>query len=469
MSSKNVPKDESKAELNLTRRRLIGFVGAIAVSFINPSRNADGNFSLIKPAEAWIQIAMLALSAISAFSKGGDGGLGAYLQNVKSLTEENIKLTQQVILSLGQLQSEVDRLPGRIRDIFIEVKGHELKQGTQKILDQISLIEINFKKNKKLSASEKTTCEEILDKCADLAGARSAIYGRGGTAAACIAVIGSVEARASWFLGRSADFRERISIAYLPWFEEIFKDQDGSLQRIFLQEGTTLVSLGGTTLDSLPDGIKAALAKDWALTIGSDPGSAARNNTVSCGSYSRHTGSHLGTCRQAECMGTALTSIENPTLKKILKGNELSEAAIAALSKKQNKTLAIPLRGPGDHCFCTDREVIPDYTSESTANLHVTLQNSSVDNIPQVILNTTWEPEGPKACPVFTSGEATDQNNQFLAARNSASASSLDQQIQNFLKGPLSIYNDQRAVVFTSYLLLDATRAACEQFKRVIK
>lgn len=86
--------DQGQQAQRHTRRGMLKWGAAAAIAaFLNPGHDRAGNFHLTKPADAWVQIAMLALSAISAFSKSGDGGIGAYLSNLQTLGRENIRLT----------------------------------------------------------------------------------------------------------------------------------------------------------------------------------------------------------------------------------------------------------------------------------------------------------------------------------------------------------------------------------------
>ena len=90
--------------------------------WINPGLR-QGRLSFMRDAHAWVQVAALALSAISAFSRGGDGGLGAYLANIKQLSEENIRLTREVLLRVAEIQAKLAELPERMRRIFVEVRA----------------------------------------------------------------------------------------------------------------------------------------------------------------------------------------------------------------------------------------------------------------------------------------------------------------------------------------------------------
>ena len=235
----------------VTRRRFV--VGAMAATlpWINPGLR-QGRLSFMRDAHAWVQVAALALSAISAFSRGGDGGLGAYLANIKQLSEENIRLTREVLLRVAEIQAKLAELPERMRRIFVEVQGYQLAQQTQTALNLLQAVEESYKQRGKLRDVDRRSCEQILQTCANLTGARAAAYGVGGTAASCIAVIGAVDARAHWFLGRQADFRRWVAIAYLPWFDAILGDSEFSLYRSLIDEGTLLTNMGATALNGLP-------------------------------------------------------------------------------------------------------------------------------------------------------------------------------------------------------------------------
>lgn len=432
----------------------------------------------MRPAEAWLQVAALALSAVSAFSKHGDGGVGAYLQNIKELSEENIRLTQRALIGIGEIQGQLETMPERLRLVFLEVKGYELKQGTQTSLDKLLLVESHFKKNGRLDSNDRRDCQWVVDKCAEMTGARSSPYGRGGTAAACIALIGSIEARASWFLRRTDNFRQRVSIAYLPWFDEIFLDQDGSLQRTFLTEGRELAGLSTSSLAGLPDGVKAALTPVWKTVISSDPGASKAEAALACGSYARLTRYQLGDCIDRICPGEPTSnSPEYEMLRRILKEQELSPAEVLEIEANNislrangavadKKTFAAPKRSP---CFCSQHARVPVYTPQTGAGLFVTVKNDMVNGVPQIGMTTEWRQQAPASCTVFVNGESAVTADQFAAARDSARGSDLTKSLDAFIAGELAKYNDQRAIVYTTYLLLDAASSAREQFKQVAK
>ena len=120
-----------------------------------------------------VQVAALALSAISAFSRGGDGGLGAYLANIKQLSEENIRLTREVLLRVAEIQAKLAELPERMRRIFVEVQGYQLAQQTQTALNLLQAVEESYKQRGKLRDVDRRSCEQILQTCANLTGARA--------------------------------------------------------------------------------------------------------------------------------------------------------------------------------------------------------------------------------------------------------------------------------------------------------
>ena len=126
-----------------------------------------------------------------------------------------------MLLRVAEIQAKLAELPERMRRIFVEVQGYQLAQQTQTALNLLQAVEESYKQRGKLRDVDRRSCEQILQTCANLTGARAAAYGVGGTAASCIAVIGAVDARAHWFLGRQADFRRWVAIAYLPWFDAI--------------------------------------------------------------------------------------------------------------------------------------------------------------------------------------------------------------------------------------------------------
>ena len=148
---------------------------AATLPWINPGLR-QGRLSFMRDAHAWVQVAALALSAISAFSRGGDGGLGAYLANIKQLSEENIRLTREVLLRVAEIQAKLAELPERMRRIFVEVQGYQLAQQTQTALNLLQAVEESYKQRGKLRDVDRRSCEQILQTCANLTGARGRLW-----------------------------------------------------------------------------------------------------------------------------------------------------------------------------------------------------------------------------------------------------------------------------------------------------
>lgn len=460
----NLPVEAAGAAMMRRRKITLGLLFGIGVA-INPWISKSGKFFTVKPAEAvWLQVAMLALSAISAFSRQGDGGVGAFLQNIKSLSEENIHLTQEVLKRMGELQADIDELPARMREVFIEIKGYELRQNTQKILDIIRVVEERYRVAGKISERDRLDCQRIIDTCVTLTAARSVPYGRGGTAAACAPMIGAIEARAWYLLGRRSDFRLRVNVAYLPWFDEMLTDQDGSLQRSFEQAATDLANTADHGLSGLPDSLRRTLDQTWKSALGIDPGQSTASAQLACGGYSRHTGDKAGPCSQRIC-DPGFTSTD-PKIQVSLKSNELAQSHMekTILAGGENYSLR-PIR-----CYCDEWASIPTYTTEAGATFNAKLTNAQNESEPpRLILNGDWvSTSNASTCSIYASGEEGDPNKQFTSVRDSSNAAQIRQQLNEWVNGPLAKFNDQRAIVYATYVLLDSVRGSREQFKRLV-
>lgn len=466
----------------VTRRRFL--VGAMATTlpWLNPALR-QGSLSFVREAHAWVQVAALALSAISAFSRGGDGGLGAYLANIKQLSEENIRLTREVLLRVADIQAKLAELPERLRRIFIEVQGYRLAQQTQTALNLLQAVEESYKVRGKLRDVDRRSCEQILQTCADLTGARAAAYGIGGTAASCIAVIGAVDARAHWFLGRQADFRRWAAIAYMPWFDAILGESEFSLYRSLIEEGTLLANMGATTLNGLPAAQRQAMTAQWQAIIASEPGSASQEFVLACGTYGKQTGTKRGKCIESVCDPRVLSGGDLPVdspLARVLQASRMEEQELAALPAPQRDKLAPKavtaaspalgetpaLYGHKDFCYCGTYAADPVYTPDRASGLVGTLRSYQDENqMPQLALDRGWKTATPAQCSVVVNGTDATEAGQATAVQRQLK--SVEDMLGRFDGNELASYNAQRALVFTTYKLLDATRASRNAFSRV--
>jgi hypothetical protein len=466
----------------VTRRRFV--VGAMAATlpWINPGLR-QGRLSFMRDAHAWVQVAALALSAISAFSRGGDGGLGAYLANIKQLSEENIRLTREVLLRVAEIQAKLAELPERMRRIFVEVQGYQLAQQTQTALNLLQAVEESYKQRGKLRDVDRRSCEQILQTCANLTGARAAAYGVGGTAASCIAVIGAVDARAHWFLGRQADFRRWVAIAYLPWFDAILGDSEFSLYRSLIDEGTLLANMGATALNGLPAAQRQAMTAQWQAIIANGPGSASQEFVLACGTYGKQTGTKRGKCIESVCDPRMVSrDLEiNSALGRILEASRMAEPELAELPPPASNRLApkatmdaAPALGDAsvlarhkDFCYCGSYAADPIYTPDRASGLVGTLRSYQDENqMPQLALDRGWKAATPAHCGIAVNGGETTEAGQAAAVQRQFK--SVEDALGRFDGNELASYNAQRALVFTTYKLLDATRASRNAFARAI-
>jgi hypothetical protein len=436
----------------------------------------------VREANAWVQIAALALTAVSAFSKGGDGGLGAYLNNIRELSQENIKLTQQVLLSVAQVHAKLAELPDRMRTVFIEVKGYELAQETQQALNLLTQVEGNVAANGRLRSSDKEKCEDILKICARLTGARAAPYGIGGTAASCIAVTGAIDARAHWFLGREREFKRWVGNAYLPWFDAILGGGESSLQRSFFDEGARLQSMTAALLSRLPEAQRTAMQAQWQEIATSEPAQRSSEFSLACGTYHVQTGERRGPCVRKDCdhlialrspLSFSSMSTGQDRLDHILKANELTTAEAQTIPDSeyaQSRAMSLLRRDIDSprpevrNCYCVDWAEIPIYTPASAVELVGWFETSQSEGMPTISLTTKVQPTS-LACPtVAAQGRVADVTAQSKVIDGYLNPVRLT--IDDLKSTELTNYNAQRAIVFSIYKLLDATRSSRNAFLR---
>ena len=457
-----------------SRRALIGAGLATTLPFLNPGRGPHGQFHLVRPANAWIQVAALALSAISTFSKGGDGGLGAYLSNIKALSEENIRLSQNILARVSDLQASMQQLPERMRRVFIEVTGYQLAQQAQTGLNLVLAVEASVKANGRLTAADRVRCEDALAICANLTGARAAPYGIGGTAASCIAMVSAIDARAHYFLGRSDAFRRWVGIAYLPWLDAMLSAQDYSVMGTLREEGGLLNSMTQASLAGLPAAQRAVIENHWQQLVLAEPGTSSQEFVLACGTYAAQTGVNRR-CVEHECTeppGRRISSVEGKTGKALraFQGSPLravsfegqqskpvSQAALAGMSTAGASPLG---------CFCSRVEEDRVYAPASASGLLGRLRAvTGEDGATQLVLDRRWAAQPVENCVAVVNGTAAGGADQTAAVQGHFKP--ISDAMDKFETTDLAAYNAQRVLVYTTYRLMDATRATRNALARV--
>lgn len=440
-----------------------------AATLVNPSLKPHGQSTLWRQANAqYLEAASLALTAISMFSRGGDSGLGAYLKNIKLLSEENIRLTREVLQRVAELQASMTMLPQEMRRVFIEVQGYQVATRTQEIVNELLLVEANVKANGRLQTSDRARCERIIEVCGTLSGARAAPYGVGGTAASCIAMIGAVDARARWFLGKHDEYRRWVRIAYLPWFDDILSNKEASLWSVFLEEGQALLAMAKTALTELPEPLRTAMSAPWEAVTQRAAGSPSSQVSLACGTYAQAVGTRRGECVRQYCelRGPGRTP-SGGGIGDVVEAARLSEEEVmTVMSLRPASAGMVAVPADKRDCFCTSYATEPVYTSAYAQAIVGTLRNApDAVGTPRIGFKSAWGAASVEQCPAVI--KAAPAPIEQMAAAIHTQMKPMTDALDVFEKRVLANYNAQLGLVFVTHGLLIATRAARRTFEDV--
>lgn len=86
--------------------------------------------------------------------------------------------------------------------------------------------------------------------------------------------------------------------------------------------------------------------------------------------------------------------------------------------------------------------------------------------MPQLALDRGWKAATPAHCGIAVNGGETTEAGQAAAVQRQFK--SVEDALGRFDGNELASYNAQRALVFTTYKLLDATRASRNAFARAV-
>ena len=159
-------------------------------------------------------------------------------------------------------------------------------------------------------------------------------------------------------------------------------------------------------------------------------------------------------------------------LRRVLEAARLTPSEVIALSPVPNDRLIAPAlanqpyREIPPHCYCDSYEKIPVYTPASDSQLVGKLRSvGSDDGTSYVALEKHWTARAPAQCGSVVNGTDGSAAGQDVAIQ--AQLKPLEDALTKFENGDLSAYNAQRALVFTTYKLLDATRSTRSALARL--
>ncbi len=443
--------------MSISRRALLRTALALIALEMSPRfERGVGQILRIKEANAgYLAVAQLAISAVGAFVRQGDG-MGAMLGNIKELQEETIRLVQQVLIDLGNIRAQLTLMPEIIKAQLFAHAEFRILEETQEIYDKLEMCE---RLNKRIRKSEKEKSElevslrEIISKALSIARYRSVPYGIGGRAAICAPMVIAIDARARQLLGSGSQTRDAVQISYLPWIKAIQSiGIEGSLGKTLLDAGKRHQEYVRRIEEVMPPLLKEHLGKDFVLSaLKLDPESPPINAEVACGQYSRIAGYRDGRCLVRD-QGCRTGRLAVP---------EAYETQGLALESTRQTLATDP------QCFeCIKNEQVPILQPESTIKSIVTAKNSMmtpragmpVEELgPMLMVSTQWGPGNLPACKQYLVGTNTGEQ-QIVDLKNSESAKAWDNQFNQFVQGPLARINEERQGIYAMHQLLSTVR-----------
>jgi hypothetical protein len=127
--------------MHSSRRTLIKRLLATGLMPLAWSVSFDRRGLLVVPeANAqWLEVAQLAIGAASNFTQS-NSGMAAMLSNIRELQLETIRLLQDVILKLGEIQAALKDMPKVIQQELNFHKELELQQQFTNIADDFRIL-----------------------------------------------------------------------------------------------------------------------------------------------------------------------------------------------------------------------------------------------------------------------------------------------------------------------------------------
>ena len=150
--------------------------------------------------------------------------MGAMLGAIKALTEENIRLTREVLTRVAELQAAVADLPAEMREQLIEVEGLGVRVKLERMAQALSVVHDRVYLQKQSPKSPKVQLElqqNVLDVGRDLPSVSAVPYGVGPVAAICAPLALGMIAKAYELLDDRESTRLEVKHRYLPWLRAI--------------------------------------------------------------------------------------------------------------------------------------------------------------------------------------------------------------------------------------------------------
>ena len=167
--------------------------------------------------------ALQALATVVSLFVKSDGGLSAMLSNVRELQGETVKLLQDVIGQLGEIQASLANMPMVVREQLVLHAADGIKEKLTAAADDLRFCDAQRAKGQ----FHRDIMERALTNCHTTASSYRAVpYGVGGTAAVCAPLFAAMDARIRTLLGRRSEIRDAMQTYYLPWLTAIQSDEN---------------------------------------------------------------------------------------------------------------------------------------------------------------------------------------------------------------------------------------------------
>ena len=247
----------------LTRRMLLTTIGATAGGMLLPLRRAH--------AFPWLSAAQLAIGAAGMFVKS-DSGMGAFLGALRDLAKENIKLSQEILTQVGEVQKQLAQMPNLMAEAFVTNNEFIIREKLQYSVDAMSQVSNT---GRPLSVADTQRLEAIVATCSELAAKRTLPYGKRGVAATCAPLAAALDVHARKLLGRESEIPKALTVLYLDWMNQIldFNSPD-SLVGLMAAQGKSVADTVASEVAKLKAS-SPALGDMLATAAAAGPGSVA--------------------------------------------------------------------------------------------------------------------------------------------------------------------------------------------------
>lgn len=435
--------------MNQARRRLITAGAAASLCWLASPRDAKA---------AWMMAASLALSAASAFTRS-DSGMGAMLSALKELQEENIRLTQQVLSSLAEVQRSLAQLPSLLRETLRESAEFRVREETTDVFNRLLYLERERREGRQYRAE----AFDLVERCVSISRFQSVPHGIGGVGAICAPIAVSVDARARRLAGREASVNNAIETFYLPWFRAIRSTQEGALLGRTLQIAGQLNDEIASVSGSLSNRSKGVLQEFLKRAVGLDAGAPPIESIVECVRVQHHVRTDTP-CVEYDEVGGSLPVSFKP------------DAEAATPEKFDDGVMSSRLLALR---ICVRRGEVPVYQPGQTLDRILSAENKFVplgvaqasDAGPQLAVSSRWvkAADTTKVCPGVISRVNVTQPADIAGFIEASDLKAWEADLTAFNQSKVATINDLRQQLYAMHYLLTNARESENLLQKVVQ